>query len=231
MLSLAARSEPIGYVSANGRALSPLELSDLVGKNEIEIMPLLAELEENHVFSRDRKGRIYNRRMVRDEKARVLAVKNGKKGGNPKLLQQPDNITGNPQPLSDPDNGDPSTPIPLPLPKKKDSPSLPSGELPRERKNPAFSIAEAWEPGEYEITYAKSKGYDDGWIAEHGERFRDYHLKHASRFADWRAAWRNWVQNAADFARSPKSADAGRGRYEPESILAAVSRIRVPGDV
>lgn len=123
MLSLAARSEPVGYISANGRALTVDELASLVGHGVDEVLPLLEELDANHVFSRDRKGRIYNRRMVRDAKNRVLSVKSGKKGGNPRLLQPPDNDDGIPDPLTPTDNGEGSAPrarpLPLPLPKKE----------------------------------------------------------------------------------------------------------------
>ncbi|MEJ0094534.1 MAG: hypothetical protein WDN46_14195 [Methylocella sp.] len=49
---------------------------------------MLLELERNGVFSRDRKGVIYSRRIVRDEKKSSLARKNGKNGGNPSLSKQ-----------------------------------------------------------------------------------------------------------------------------------------------
>ena len=46
---------------------------------------LLAELELNGVFSRDRRGRIYSRRMVRDAKRSEEGRKHGRLGGNPSL--------------------------------------------------------------------------------------------------------------------------------------------------
>jgi hypothetical protein len=45
----------------------------------------MSELDRNGVFSRDRHGRIYSRRMVRDAKTAKEAKKNGKLGGNPSL--------------------------------------------------------------------------------------------------------------------------------------------------
>ena len=46
---------------------------------------LLAELELNGMFSRDRRGRIHSRRMVRDAKRSEEGRKHGRLGGNPSL--------------------------------------------------------------------------------------------------------------------------------------------------
>lgn len=122
MLSIAARSEPIGYLSAGERPLTDSELARLVGGVESEVSELVGELERNHVFSRDRKGRIYSRRMVRDEKAHISAVKNGKKGGNPRLTQHAEISSEKPYTLTpgQPPRISPLIPFtPYPLPKEK----------------------------------------------------------------------------------------------------------------
>jgi len=49
---------------------------------------LCRRIESNGVFSRDRRGIIYSRRMVDDARKRRTAAKNGAKGGNPSLLKQ-----------------------------------------------------------------------------------------------------------------------------------------------
>ena len=72
-----------GFVVLAGRLPSSADISRTVGTSIEEVEMLLAELENNGVFSRDRRGAIYNRRMVRAEKNR----KNGKLGGNPNLLK------------------------------------------------------------------------------------------------------------------------------------------------
>lgn len=72
-----------GFVLIGGEIPTTEEIARLVAATPEEIKPLLEELERRHVFSRDRHGAIYNRRMVRAEKNR----KNGKLGGNPKLLK------------------------------------------------------------------------------------------------------------------------------------------------
>lgn len=85
MLCIAAAHDPIGYVAVAGRALDETALARLTGCQESEAKALVGELERNGVFSRDRQGRIYSRRMVTDARKAAIAKKNGKKGGNPSL--------------------------------------------------------------------------------------------------------------------------------------------------
>ena len=93
MLCIAADADPIGYVTVGGRPMGATDLARQTGASEAEVRTLLDELDRNGVFSRDRKGCIYNRRMVRDTRILLRNQRNGKKGGNPKLLQPPD-LTG-----------------------------------------------------------------------------------------------------------------------------------------
>lgn len=80
LLSIAARARPTGYVVlADGESLQSDRLALLVGRPAEEIEPLLGELSRNGVFSRDGKGRIYSRRMVRDAKQAALGKKNADK--------------------------------------------------------------------------------------------------------------------------------------------------------
>lgn len=98
LLCLAARAEPTGYVTVSGRAPSLADLSVLIGRPAEELAPLIDELDRNAVFSRDAKGRIYSRRMVRDVKKAAIARKNGKMGGNPSLSATRENpASDNPQ--------------------------------------------------------------------------------------------------------------------------------------
>ncbi|MEH6631581.1 MAG: hypothetical protein V7776_12170 [Halopseudomonas aestusnigri] len=80
-----------GYLEINGSSVSTPALAALSGTTPQEITELLGELEEAGVFSRDRKGRLYSRRMLRDLKKAGVAQKNGRRGGNPTLLKQRDN--------------------------------------------------------------------------------------------------------------------------------------------
>lgn len=91
MLCIAAAHDPIGYVSVAGRGLSETDLARMTGVAESEVIILLGELDRNGVFSRDRHGRIYSRRMVSDEKKSANARRNGKNGGNPTLRNYKEN--------------------------------------------------------------------------------------------------------------------------------------------
>lgn len=91
MLCVAASHDPIGYVAVAGKGLDETSLARLTGCQESEVVSLLGELADHGVFSRDRHGRIYSRRMIRDAKKAATARKNGKDGGNPSLRKQKDN--------------------------------------------------------------------------------------------------------------------------------------------
>jgi hypothetical protein len=85
MLCVAASHDPIGFVCISGRPLEVTDLARLTGGTETEADALLQELGRNGVFSRDRTGRIYCRRMLRDARTAATARNNGAKGGNPSL--------------------------------------------------------------------------------------------------------------------------------------------------
>ena len=85
LLCIAAQHDPIGYVAVNNEPLSLEDISRMIGGSETEVATLLADLERNGVFSRNRRGTIYSRRMVRDGKKSRTAQENGKLGGNPSL--------------------------------------------------------------------------------------------------------------------------------------------------
>src|SRR4051794_20766626 len=88
MLCIAAGHEPVGYVAIAGKGLDEASLARLAGCAQVELGALIAELEGNRVFSRDRHGRIYSRRMIADARKARLARRNGLKGGNPSLSGQ-----------------------------------------------------------------------------------------------------------------------------------------------
>jgi hypothetical protein len=85
MLCLAAQASPYGYLAKDGAPLDTARLARNVSMSEGDVVALVAELENEHVFSRDRHGRIYSRRMVREAKLRKAAQASGKRGGNPSL--------------------------------------------------------------------------------------------------------------------------------------------------
>lgn len=89
MLCIAAQNAPVGYLSTGNKPLTSADIAKIIGGvSEEEAANWIAELESNSVFSRDRKGVIYSRRMVEDAHRRQIAAKNGAKGGNPSLSKQ-----------------------------------------------------------------------------------------------------------------------------------------------
>jgi len=75
-----------GYLELpTGKPMLACHVARIVGATEPEAAVLLAELEDAGVFSRTKEGTIYSRRMVRDDRQLQDDVKNGKRGGNPRL--------------------------------------------------------------------------------------------------------------------------------------------------
>lgn len=68
MLSIMHEAEPYGYLLVNGRPVTDAQLAVLAAAPSDQVPSLLDELESAGVFSRTRKGVIFSRRMVRDEK-------------------------------------------------------------------------------------------------------------------------------------------------------------------
>lgn len=85
MLLIMAESERRGFLLINGRQPSPDEIAVLTNTDREQVGSRLDELERNGVFSRNRDGIIFSRRIVSDEKKAKTAQKNGRKGGNPTL--------------------------------------------------------------------------------------------------------------------------------------------------
>jgi len=107
LLCIAAKADPYGYILVNGFPLEATGAARLAGVTEGEAQSLLQELERNGVLSRDRKGRMFSRRMVRDAAVRAKAQKNGAKGGNPALGGSRGKQTENGSPVNPPPNPPP----------------------------------------------------------------------------------------------------------------------------
>jgi hypothetical protein len=143
MLCLAAMADRVGYLE-----YTIPDLAKMTGGTEPMVEALIAELEMHRVFSRTRRGVIYSRRMANAEKMRAVAVKNGKKGGNPNLRktkenQKPDNLNANPR---DPEGVGPIGARPALLPSQAPSPiPIPSIAKPSLDLEAALRQAAGWE--------------------------------------------------------------------------------------
>lgn len=85
MLALMAGSG--GYLAFEGEALSIADLAALTGKPIGEVEAAIGELDAKKVFSRDRHGTPYNRRMVKMHAKNEAARKNGRLGGQAKAAK------------------------------------------------------------------------------------------------------------------------------------------------
>jgi hypothetical protein len=141
MLALMHRSERYGYLLINGKPPTDRQLAVQVGASIDEFSCLLAELESEAVFSRDRTGTIYSRRMIRDEKKAKHAREIGKQGGNPRLLNQRENLAQDNPPVKRTDNaGDKAQ---KPEPEARSQNNLESKSLTTSREPPPPGITDA----------------------------------------------------------------------------------------
>lgn len=68
-----------------------------------------------------------------------------------------------------------------------------SSEIQKKKRKISTAICETWSPSDADVTFARSKGWDDHKIQTEASRFRDHAAANNRRQADWSAAWRNWV--------------------------------------
>lgn len=90
MLAICAGS--FGYLAIDGRPMSVSDLAAFIGKPLGQVRSAFAELAKHDVFSVDRFGTPYNRRMVKGQKRAETNRKNGQNGGRPKTLERKDNF-------------------------------------------------------------------------------------------------------------------------------------------
>jgi hypothetical protein len=82
MLALAAAAQPYGYVcDGKGRSLTDGEIARVTGASPEAVSKLIAGILDKGAASRDRTGRIYNRRMVRDAELKRTRAASGREGG------------------------------------------------------------------------------------------------------------------------------------------------------
>lgn len=116
MLCVCAKSDTKGFLAINGNQLGPEDVAKLCAISPGEAEVLMEELSRNGVFSRDRRGWIYSRRMTREVKKSAT----GKKFANKRWSQADDNTGEKTLPNGYP-NGPPTTHIPEARSQKEDS--------------------------------------------------------------------------------------------------------------
>lgn len=234
-----ANKKEYGFVSLNGRKLDAHQIAQMTNGTEQEVLPLLDELERNGVFSRDRRGTIYCRRMVRAEKNR----RNGRLGGNPNLLKEKEN----PKPVKP--RSKPLIPEPEPKPEKeskidrvpetRELPFVePNGLAPSRAKNTGTRLPDGWTPSPSEIEYGVQLGLSRESIAEFAEDMRIWAGANANRGIarkdDWVKTFQGWLRREAKRAgggangKDRQGGGQGGGTLRP-GMLAATLRTRSRG--
>lgn len=198
MLCIAAEHEPVGYVAVNGEGLDVEGIAALCGARIEQVEECLAELRRRGVYSVDRRGWIYSRRLINDAKKSRKASESGKLGGNPTLRKQ----TGNSGALKGEDKGGDKL---VPKPQKPEARVHKKKDFVEKSEHP---LPADWQPEPFGDG-SKSKAIVDGWPNDHlalqVEKFRAYHTGHGTKWRDWQKAWATWVLNAGPYvARVPR---------------------------
>jgi len=96
LLLLMHESDQRGVLVLNGRPMSDSEIARAIGLDNQTFNQTLTTLLTSGVASREpNTGALMNRRMVRDEELRKVRTECGKKGGNPRLVNQIQTTTVN----------------------------------------------------------------------------------------------------------------------------------------
>ncbi len=213
LLCIAARSNPTGFIVVAGRPCSSTDLSLLTGVAEREVERLLDELSQNGVFSRDVKGRIFCRRMVRDTHHRARMRKIGAKGGQSSYLNQKgifaaDEHTSEQgfEQESEPKKQESriqnqKTPESPPVDFADDAGSAPSAKPEAKPKGQVAALSDDWSLSEEWREIAMDRGWGQTAIDKQAMKFRQYFCfgkgtgkKRSVR--GWKQTWLNWLDRA-----------------------------------
>ncbi|MBS1060750.1 hypothetical protein [Gluconobacter sp. Dm-44] len=230
MLCLMADADPVGHLLVNGRSPNMRQLSAVLGCSEREATKLVAELEENGVFSRTDAGTIFSRRMVRDKAISDEAAANGKKGGNPNITgkakrkvkgEDAEGLTPSLKANATPPLKHQETEAEADTERKNslrelesapaDAPPAPAPKS--EKSKRASRLPAGWQPSLEMAEFARSNGVDPERTAA---VFRDYWLgvpDPKGRKTDWNATWRNWVRRE-DGMRIPAAPSKAQQRAD-----------------
>lgn len=233
MLCVCAKGDPKGYLAINGQPLGSTDVARLCGITADEAESLMDELDRNGVFSRDRRGWVYSRRMIRDAKKSAA----GKKFAKRRWGQPPEDKGGNPRPNGSP-NGEPTpqrpetrdqreekgvarAPVPDPDPYDRPLPGSQqsNGWIPPGRMVEGFSLPPDGR------SFAEAQGFAPADVQAISDDFARHYLAATgpkAHSANWRASWQRWVCREAQFRR-----DRARRSSLPGSATAAAGLARI----
>lgn len=215
LLCIAAKEG--GFVLVAGKPPPAEDLAVITRQKVEDVETWLAELERRGVFSRDGKGAIYSRRIVRDGKIARRNQRNGKLGGNPKLGKDKGNPDWDNPPRNPPVKADKESELEL----EEDKPPTPlkggeqdslgddgaqPAEPPGGRRKPKRALPDHF-PSVDDIAAEQAKARAVGAnvdMAYQAQRFRNWAQGADHRYADWPKTWQNWCLKTV--REAPKTA-------------------------
>ncbi|MDE2029183.1 MAG: hypothetical protein KGI97_01325 [Alphaproteobacteria bacterium] len=220
LLCLAAKSNPTGFVAVAGRPCSSTDIARLSGVSEQEVGSLLGELSRNGVFSRDAQGRIYCRRMVRDNRKRQKLRQNGAKGGQASFLNGKGIFAAYEQNTEQPSEQGSEPQKPESRVHKPES-KPPVGPPAAKPKAEAIPITPDWSLPESWRETARTRGWSDAAVDQQAVKFKQYFgfgkgsgLRRGDK--GWRQAWLNWLDR--ELRLRPDAATVG-GKADAPVVL------------
>lgn len=87
------------------------------------------------------------------------------------------------------------------------------------RSKPKHLLPPDWQPSEDVIAWAK-ESYPNVKVQHEADKFRDYWTASGKTYADWHAAFRNWIRKAAEFS----TAKVTRLESRPEGRAATLAQ-------
>lgn len=193
MVCLMDESTPRGHLVVKGKSLQAPQLAILAGCTPQEIGKLLQELEDAEVFSRTADGTIFSRRMLRETKVSddQRQKANQRWGSEETDLFNSGNADGNAETHAQ---------------KPESRVQKPESHRPVTRSRSATTIPEGF-PDDEAYSAAREKCEAEGMavnVVREGEKFRAHAESNDRKAKDWRAAFRQWIIHAIEWA--PESA-------------------------
>ncbi len=190
-----------GVLLVGSRPATAHDIAKLVGGERRTVERLLVELERNGVFSRDDRGAIFSRRMVRDCDISRRNIANGQLGGNPILIKNKD--IGD-KPVNLPVKAETETETEEKKASESIADALPpapvtSAVVPFKAAKPSdprpYRLPTDWQPNETERAYAVGLGLEFTRVASD---FRDYWHGQTTKRIGWTGTWQTWCRRDAD---------------------------------
>ncbi len=234
LLCIAAKSSPTGFVAIAGRPCASTDIARLTGVSEQEVESLLGELSRNGVFSRDAQGRIYCRRMVRDNRKRAKQRQNGAKGGqssylNGKGIFSPPEQTPErpPEQPSEPQKPESIFHLPDKSP-PKGPPTVLSPPPKAKPKAEVIALSSDWALPDAWREIAQNRGWGLAAIDRQAVKFKQYFgfgkgvgTKRSEK--GWGQSWLNWLDR--ELKRNPDAATFGKEDDPAASAFVSASAV------